>query len=108
MTRVPRCSDSATFSAAWRHTLQRRNSVSLSFHSLDCRSNVRGVEATVKLATAAPPGVKRSSGSSVTLPTTVMTVSPAMVALLLLLVRAHDLGAQNGFIESQLTVELRD
>jgi hypothetical protein len=30
------------------------------------------------LATAAPEGVKRSSGSSTRLPTTVMTVSPAM------------------------------
>src|ERR671938_238525 len=54
MTREPRVSDSATFSAAWRHTLQRRNSASPSFHSWDCRSKVRGVEATVKLATAAP------------------------------------------------------
>jgi hypothetical protein len=78
MTRVPRCSDSATFSAASRHTEQRMNSVSPSFHSLACRSNVRGVDATVKFATAAPDGVKRSSGSAVRLPTMVMTVSPAM------------------------------
>ena len=34
MTRVPRWSDSATFSAASRHTEQRMNSVSPSFHSL--------------------------------------------------------------------------
>src|SRR5689334_10466051 len=54
------------------------NRVSPSFHSLDCRSNCRGVEATVKFATAAPEGVKRSSGSPVMLPMTVMTVSPAM------------------------------
>src|SRR5689334_1925263 len=78
MTREPRVSDSATFSAACRHTLQRRNSASPSFHSCDWRSKVRGVDATVKLATAAPEGVKRSSGSSVRLPTTVMMVSPAM------------------------------
>jgi hypothetical protein len=52
--------------------------VSPSFHSLDCRSNVRGVEATVKFATAAPEGVNRSSGSAVRLPTMVMVVSPAM------------------------------
>src|SRR4051812_27373091 len=77
MTREPRVSDSATFSPACRHTLQRRNSASPSFHSWDWRSKVRGVEATVKLATAAPLGVKRSSGSAVRLPTTVMTVSPA-------------------------------
>jgi hypothetical protein len=78
MTRMPRVRDSATFSAAWRHTLQRMNSASPSFHSPDWRSKVRGVAATVKLATAAPDGVKRSSGSAVRLPTTVMTVSPAI------------------------------
>lgn len=37
-----------------------------------------GVDATRNFATAAPEGVKRSSGSSTRLPTTVMTVSPAM------------------------------
>ena len=79
---MPRCSDSATFSAAWRQMLQRRNSASPSFHSLVLRSNVRGVDATVKFATAAPEGVNRSSGSAVRLPTTVMTVSPAMAAYL--------------------------
>ena len=52
------------------------NSVSPSFHSLLCRSNVRGVDATVKFATAAPDGVNRSSGSPVMLPMTVMMVSP--------------------------------
>ena len=36
------------------------------------------VDAIRKFATAAPEGVKRSSGSSTRLPTTVMTVSPAM------------------------------
>ena len=76
MTRMPRVSDSATFSAACRQTLQRRNSASPSFHSFVCLSKVRGVEATVKFATAAPLGVNRSSGSAVRLPTTVMTVSP--------------------------------
>ena len=76
---MPLVSDSATFSAASRQTEQRRNSASPSFHSLVWRSNVRGVDATVKFATAAPFGVKRSSGSAVRLPTTVMTVSPAMV-----------------------------
>jgi hypothetical protein len=45
---------------------------------LVCLLKLRGVDATVKLATAAPDGVKRSSGSSVRLPTTVMTVSPAI------------------------------
>ena len=81
MTRIPRVSDSAAFSAACRQTEQLRNSASPSFHSLVCRSNVRGVEATVKLATAAPEGVKRSSGSAVRLPTTVIGVSPAMSGL---------------------------
>ena len=77
---MPRCKDSATFSAACRHTEQVRNSASPSFHSLVCRSKVRGVDAIRKFATAAPEGVKRSSGSSTRLPTTVMTVSPAMKA----------------------------
>ena len=78
ITRVPRCSDSAMFSAASRQMEQRMKRVSPSFHSLDCRSNVRGVDATVKFATAAPEGVNRSSGSAVRLPTMVMVVSPAM------------------------------
>ncbi len=79
-TRVPRCSDSATFSAASRQIEQRMKTVSPSFHSLVLRSNVRGVEATVKLATAAPDGVNRSSGSPVRLPTNVSGVSPAMLS----------------------------
>ena len=78
MTRVPLVSDSATFSAASRQIEQRMNSVSPSFHSFDWRSKVRGVEATVKLATAAPEAVNRSSGSAVRFPTTVMIVSPAI------------------------------
>src|SRR6187200_200958 len=75
---MPRWSDSATFSAACRQMEQRRNIASPSTHSLVFLSKLRGVEATEKLATAAPEGVKRSSGSSVRLPTTVMMVSPAM------------------------------
>ena len=82
ITAVPFWRDSATFSAAWRQTEQRRNSASPSFHSLVFLSKVRGVDATVKFATAAPLGVKRSSGSAVRLPTTVMTVSPAMAVSL--------------------------
>src|SRR6478736_6501285 len=38
---------------------------------------MRGVDATVKFATAAPDGVNRSSGSAVRFPMTVMMVSPA-------------------------------
>src|SRR5690554_5216776 len=114
MTRLPLARDSATFSAASRHTEQRRNSVSPSIHSLDCRSNVRGVEATVKLATAAPEGVNRSSGSAVRLPTTVMTVSPAMSVSSgvrwgsdgSVSVRTDELGAQDGLVEAELAVEL--
>src|ERR1044072_8294873 len=79
---MPFWRDSATFSAACRHTEQDRNSASPSFHSLLWRSKVRGVEAMRKLATAAPEGVKRSSGSSTRLPTTVIWVSPAMSGLL--------------------------
>ena len=80
MTRAPRCSDSATFSAACRQTEQRRNSASPSFHSLVALSRIRGVDATVKFATAAPLGVNRSSGSSVRLPMTVMVTSPCAIA----------------------------
>src|SRR5690606_39907278 len=80
MTRMPFVSDSATFSAASRQIEQRMNRVSPSFHSFAWRSKVRGVDATVKLATAAPEGVKRSSGSPVRFPITVMTVSPAMAS----------------------------
>ena len=47
--------------------------------SFDCRSKLRGVDAMVKFATAAPAGVNRSSGSAVRSPTMMMTVSPAMV-----------------------------
>src|SRR5215203_4245741 len=104
MTRMPRVSDSATFSAGWRHTLQRRNSASPSFHSPDWRSKVRGVDATVKLATAAPDGVKRSSGSAVRLPTTVMTVSPAMSVDL----GPHQLGAEHRLVQVELAVQLGD
>src|SRR4051794_26172160 len=105
--------------------LQARKSGSPSFHSPDARSRVRGVEATRNFATAAPEGVKRSSGSSVRFPTTVMTVSPAMTissrpgkrAFSQRLsepsdkngsarVRPDDLGTQDGLVEPQLAVEL--
>src|SRR5699024_4736618 len=70
------------FSAYWRHTVQVRNMASPSFHSPAWRSKVRGVDATRKLATATPLAVKRSSGSSTRLPTSVIWVSPAMSVLL--------------------------
>src|ERR1700753_2847815 len=79
MTREPRDSDSATFSATWRQTVHERKSGSPSFHSPEVLSMNRGVDATRNLATAAPDGGKRNSGSSVRLPMTVMVVSPAMV-----------------------------
>src|SRR3954453_8684240 len=101
---MPRWSDSATFSAAWRQMEQRRNIASPSTHSLVFLSKLRGVEATVKLATAAPEGVKRSSGSAVRLPTTVMTVSPAMSVDL----GAHQLRAQHRLVQVELPVELGD
>src|SRR6187431_945356 len=125
---MPRCKDSATFSAAWRQTEQERNSASPSFHSLLCLSKVRGVDAIRKFATAAPEGVKRSSGSSTRLPTTVMTVSPAMDEPLggdLLLgccatrsrlplnrssvgLGAEDLGPENRLVQVHLSVKLLD
>src|SRR5664279_5126072 len=106
ITRDPRVSDSATFSAGCRQMLQRRNSASPSFHSPDARSKVRGVDATVKFATAAPDAVKRSSGSAVRLPITVMMVSPAMSAFPLLGVGSGDLGAEHGLVQVQLTIQL--
>src|SRR6478735_9248906 len=100
MTRVPLVSDSATDSAASRQMEQRRNSVSPSFHSLLWRSNVRGVDATVKFATAAPEGVKRSSGSPVRFPITVMTVSPLMPSSSLVRNQSVD-------VEAHATCDLR-
>src|SRR3954464_625592 len=122
---MPRWRDSATFSAAWRQTLQERKRLSPSFHSLVCLSRNRGVEAIRNFATAAPLGVKRSSGSSTRLPTSVMTVSPAAMGESLVLggdgrsmlssrkvglalVRTQDLGAQHGLVEVELAVELLD
>jgi hypothetical protein len=83
ITLVPRVSDSATFSARLTPHRAPMKRVSPSFHSFEFLSNVRGVEATVKFATAAPDGVNRSSGSFVRLPMMVMTVSPAMAVCLL-------------------------
>src|ERR1700746_3322530 len=45
---------SATFSAAWRHTWQVRNSVSPSFHSPVALSRYRGVDAMRNRATGTP------------------------------------------------------
>ena len=52
----------------------------MSFHSLVCLSMYRELDATVKDATAAPLGVKRSSGSFVRFPTTVMLMSPSAMS----------------------------
>ena len=60
MTRLPFVSEPDTCSANSPQTLERRNSASPSFHSFACRSNVRGVEAIVKFATALPFCVYRS------------------------------------------------
>src|SRR3954471_8606932 len=110
ITRVPRVSDSATFSAASRQTEQRMKRVSPSFHSFDWRSKLRGVLATVKFATAAPDGVNRSSGSLARLPMMVMTVSPAMRSLLSSVASvgrgADHLGTQDRLVEVELAVEL--
>jgi len=51
ITRIPRVSDSATFSAACRHTLQVRNKLSPSFHSPVELSRNLGVDATRNRAT---------------------------------------------------------
>src|SRR3712207_5058230 len=68
-------------------------------------------------ATAAPDGVKRSSGSSTRLPTRVMTVSPAAMGGLPFgvaqdwtsaHVRAHLLRAQDVLVQVELAVQLVD
>src|SRR3954453_11470670 len=82
ITRVPRVSDSATFSAACRHTLQVRKRLSPSFHSFVFLSRNRGVDATRNFATGCPEGGNRSSRASPRLPAIVIWVSPAAIALL--------------------------
>src|SRR4051794_27953197 len=136
MTRMPRCRLSATFSAAWRHTLQVRNRPSPSFHSLVCLSRNLGVDAMRNRATACPVGVKRSSGSSTRLPTMVIVVSPAAIGRFRLPIPpaepsvgseygyrptnrrasrhwsvklgADDLRTENALVQVELTVELLD
>src|ERR1700691_2298551 len=118
MTRMPRCSDSATFSAACRQTLQDRKRLSPSFHSLVALSRNRGVEAIRKVATGWPDAVNRSSGSATRLPTTVIGVSPAAIVALQVDSRTNggmsavlgpqDLGPQHALVEVELTVELLD
>src|SRR5262249_27283207 len=59
---MPRCRLSATFSAAWRQTLQVRNRLSPSFHSPLALSRHRGGEATRNLETPWAGVVQRGSG----------------------------------------------
>ena len=74
-TRMPFVTDSATFSAKSRqHVTSKKESFSSQF--LDFM-----FQATPKLQTGAPPGVNRSSGSRVTLPTTVTVLSNAISSL---------------------------
>src|SRR5215470_6231989 len=118
---MPRCRLSATFSAAWRQTLQVRNRLSPSFHSPLALSRNRGVEATRNLATAWPVGVYRSSGSSTRLPARVIWVSPAAIeyswsfrwcfgsrAYGSVAFRAQDLGPQDRLVQAELAVEFPD
>src|SRR5690625_3494839 len=107
ITRIPLVMDSATFSAASRQMEQRRKRVSPSVHWLCCRSKRRGVDAIVKLATAAPEGVNLSSGSAVRFPITVITVSPAMTLLKPRSARvgSDQLGADDGLVQAELTIE---
>src|SRR3984957_14677840 len=118
MTRMPRCSDSATFSAACRQTLHVRKRLSPSFHSLVVLSMTRGVDATRKVATGWPDAVNRSSGSGTRLPTTVIGVSPAAIVALQVDSRTNgglsavlgpqNLGPQHALVEVELAVELLD
>src|ERR1700734_216454 len=118
MTRMPRCSDSATFSAACRQTLHVRKRLSPSFHSLVALSRMRGVEAIRKVATGWPDAVNRSSGSATRLPTTVIGVAPAAIVALQVDSRTsgglsgvpgpQNLGPQHALVEVELAVELLD
>src|SRR5204863_9423738 len=76
-TRVPRVSDSATFSARVRHAFTLKYDVSPSFHCPDS-SLYRRLTATRNLQTAAPFGAYRSSGSSVRFPTMLTWLSFAI------------------------------
>src|SRR5207253_10341460 len=67
-TRLPRVSDSATFSPSVRQPFTVKYDVSPSFHWPDWSWYLR-FTATLNLTTAAPFGVYRSSGSSVRFPT---------------------------------------
>ena len=71
MTRVPRLSDSLTFSASSRQQITSKKLVA-SCHSPLLRSCQRRLTATPSRALAWPLGVNRSSGSRVMLPTIVM------------------------------------
>src|ERR1700734_1250217 len=118
MTRMPRCSNSATSSAACRQTLHVRKRLSPSFHSLVALSRMRGVEAIRKVATGWPDAVNRSSGSATRLPTTVIGVSPAAIVALQVDSRTNggvsavlgpqNLGPQHALVEVELTVEFLD
>src|SRR5688500_16044367 len=77
---MPLVTDSATFSASWRQQVTSKK-LTCSSDSLVWRLVVRWFHANPNVATAAPPGVKRSSGSRVTLPTRTMVLSNAMAAL---------------------------
>src|SRR5436305_14030940 len=108
---MPRCSDSATFSAACRQTLHERKRLSPSFHSLVALSRNRGVDAMRNLATAAPLGVNRSSGSSTRFPTRVIWVSLAIWVNLpgrLSRVGTDDFCPEDCFVQVELPVEFLD
>ncbi len=64
------------------HAEQFMNSVSPSSHWPELRLYVRVDDAIVKFTTVDPLAMVRSSGSRVRLPTTVITVSPAMITYL--------------------------
>src|SRR6266540_1714776 len=79
ITRSPLDRLSVAFSASCRQALTRKKEVSPSFQSLPSRT--RGVTATRKLATAAPPWVNFSSGASVRLPQMMVVVSAIVPSL---------------------------
>ena len=74
MARLPLTSESLTFWPSWAQQVTSKNDT-CSSHSWLWRFCQRRLTASPKVAMACPDGVKRSSGSRVTLPMTVTVLS---------------------------------
>ena len=78
MARLPLTRVSATFCPSWAQQVTSKNET-FSSHSWVWRFCQRRLTARPKVAIACPDGVKRSSGSRVTLPMTVTVLSAMFV-----------------------------